>query len=598
MKLYIYHTNERTSWIISKNKAIPDNMVYYTFIHVSAVPIDNKQVPFCVYHSKDDSKCIVNLEDPDDTDYVFKFKFFAHLTRQSYNTKINIQCKNGSSKITMDIPIDGWEKYITFYAMSDIKYDGRIIVTENTSNIAPVISIAMGYFNRKEQLLYTLETLKYSKLKNFEVVIADDASNDFNRLEDIINGYDFKIRIIRVTSEYKEEKCYKNPCIIYNFAFELCKSESIIIQNPECCHIGDILSYVNTNLEDNAYIVFSCLSMIKPDYNKLLHNTYKGNNESFDNFIKQISPINNTCPPWYSHPQFRNAGYHFTTAIKKKDLDRIDGFDNCMAFGYWYDDDQFIYNIKKHDMKVKLLAPKIDSSYLMSIHQWHPKFTNNRNDFAVLRNKNSNIFGAYKSQINNTITFIIPTIGRATLIRTIESLLNQTVSEWKAIIIFDGIHANIRISDSRITILEIDKKGVGTNGAGNVRNIAMDKVTTEWVAFVDDDDSLGNNYVSLFYEELKLKTDLDTIIFRMHGNDNRILLALDADNFVINNVGISFAMKKSIGIKFIPSTTEDFALLNSIRKNGHKMCISPHITYFVRKKAIDSDIKGKRAYIN
>ena len=37
------------------------------------------------------------------------------------------------------------------------------------------------------------------------------------------------------------------------------------------------------------------------------------------------------------------------------------------------------------------------------------------------------------------ITFIIPTIGRDTLLNSINSLFNQTIKEWKAIIIFDGI---------------------------------------------------------------------------------------------------------------------------------------------------------------
>jgi len=37
------------------------------------------------------------------------------------------------------------------------------------------------------------------------------------------------------------------------------------------------------------------------------------------------------------------------------------------------------------------------------------------------------------------VTFIIPTIGRDTLQRSIDCLLEQTIQEWKAIIIFDGI---------------------------------------------------------------------------------------------------------------------------------------------------------------
>ena len=68
---------------------------------------------------------------------------------------------------------------------------------------------------------------------------------------------------------------------------------------------------------------------------------------------------------------------------------------------------------------------------------------------------------------NNTITFIIPTIGRKTLIKSIKSLQNQTNQNWNAIIIFDGIKSNININDPRIKIIEIDKKGRDKNPVRN-----------------------------------------------------------------------------------------------------------------------------------
>ena len=55
----------------------------------------------------------------------------------------------------------------------------------------------------------------------------------------------------------------------------------------------------------------------------------------------------------------------------------------------------------------------------------------------------------------NIITFIIPTIGRTTLERSIESILNQSFDIWYIIIIFDGIKStlgNKYINDKRINI--------------------------------------------------------------------------------------------------------------------------------------------------
>ena len=47
----------------------------------------------------------------------------------------------------------------------------------------------------------------------------------------------------------------------------------------------------------------------------------------------------------------------------------------------------------------------------------------------------------------NNITFIVPTIGRISLNNSIKSLLNQTIENWNAIIIFDGIKCNIENND-------------------------------------------------------------------------------------------------------------------------------------------------------
>ena len=52
------------------------------------------------------------------------------------------------------------------------------------------------------------------------------------------------------------------------------------------------------------------------------------------------------------------------------------------------------------------------------------------------------------------ITFIIPTIGRHTLSKTLDSLINQTNPNWKAIVIFDGITSTIQNTDPRIRIIE------------------------------------------------------------------------------------------------------------------------------------------------
>ena len=181
--------------------------------------------------------------------------------------------------------------------------------------------------------------------------------------------------------------------------------------------------------------------------------------------------------------------------------------------------------------------------------------------------------------MSEKITFIIPSIGRPTLTRTIDSLLTQSNPNWKAIVVFDGVKT-VNFNDSRIECYQISKTGEA-NHAGRVRNFAIDKVNTEWIAFVDDDDTLSPNYLNYFEEEISLNQDAECIIFRML--DKGFVLPEDnVKKFAINHVGISFAVKKNLNIKFEPSSTEDFYYLNSVRDMRKKIILSPHISYFVR----------------
>ena len=90
---------------------------------------------------------------------------------------------------------------------------------------------------------------------------------------------------------------------------------------------------------------------------------------------------------------------------------------------------------------------------------------------------------------------------------------------------------------------------------------------------------------------------------------NKIYLSgyFGKDNFYINNVGISFAMKTQIfnsGIKFIASSTEDYNILNVLRENNNIIMISPYIRYIVNDNNsnidtfINNDVVGNRILLN
>jgi glycosyltransferase involved in cell wall biosynthesis len=211
--------------------------------------------------------------------------------------------------------------------------------------------------------------------------------------------------------------------------------------------------------------------------------------------------------------------------------------------------------------------------------------------------------------MDQLLTFIIPTIGRNTLRRSINSILNQTIENWKLIIIFDGIKSNLNnikdnkiIKDDRILILESELKlGKGVNSAGDVRNYGMKFVKTEWIAFLDDDDCISDDYIEVFYKEYN-KYKMDLFIYRMKL-ENRIIPKINSDNFYLCDVGISFIMKTKIfenGLKFIPDGAEDYIFLNNVRNQNYKIVISKYVKYFVKTDVILNPYKiyGMNIFIN
>lgn len=117
------------------------------------------------------------------------------------------------------------------------------------------------------------------------------------------------------------------------------------------------------------------------------------------------------------------------------------------------------------------------------------------------------------------------------------------------------------------------KKRRRKNGAGNVRNYAVPFIETEWIAFLDDDDTVADDYVTCLQKQIEEIPDLDVLIFRMkHKFLGRIIPSLDKTEIKVGNVGISFSLKTKIMKEdnhlFIPSGIEDYTLLNTLLKNN------------------------------
>jgi hypothetical protein len=212
------------------------------------------------------------------------------------------------------------------------------------------------------------------------------------------------------------------------------------------------------------------------------------------------------------------------------------------------------------------------------------------------------------------VTFVVPSIGRSSLIHTLDSLRAQTIPHWRAIVVLDGAIAensdeggestgsplmadpggllpdrslwtHSGENDPRISFLPMAiKQDHMSNHAARIRNAAAPHITTRWVAFVDDDDNLVSTYIEHLEEELTTDPGAECVIFRMfRKNDNNVLPRPTDDNFRFGFVGISFALHTTTfrHFKFDPSCGEDFDLLSRIRQTGRLIVLSPYVGYVV-----------------
>lgn len=150
-------------------------------------------------------------------------------------------------------------------------------------------------------------------------------------------------------------------------------------------------------------------------------------------------------------------------------------------------------------------------------------------DLTQARSANQTLNECSKNAI---ITFIMPSSGsRSSIEASVSSLLALSSCHWRLIIVYSTATASpsqletcppMQLSrysqaferDPRIFYLPYQRKSMFNYG-GNSRNAAFKHSTTEWIGFVDDDDQLSPDYLTILAEESRLHANVSVVLFRM-----------------------------------------------------------------------------------
>ena len=151
----------------------------------------------------------------------------------------------------------------------------------------------------------------------------------------------------------------------FNMGLRPAMGNIIVLQNPECFHVHDILTYFNENINDSNYITISTYGL-DPEMTESLPQ-HPANNTIIDlfNSLPQKNILGVQNRDGIITLEFRPTYYHFCSAMTKKNMAKLNGFDERFAHGIGYDDDEFIARIKILGLKM------IIEDNLSVLHQYH-----------------------------------------------------------------------------------------------------------------------------------------------------------------------------------------------------------------------------------
>lgn len=121
------------------------------------------------------------------------------------------------------------------------------------------------------------------------------------------------------------------------------------------------------------------------------------------------------------------------------------------------------------------------------------------------------------------VSIIIPVYNSETTLRCcLESVINQSISDWELILVDDGSNDKSgeicdEYAEKNQRIKVFHKKNGGVSSA---RNIGLDNAKGKWIVFIDADDFVKESYLANLLEHSQKQVDLVISYAEIHNGDD------------------------------------------------------------------------------
>lgn len=177
-------------------------------------------------------------------------------------------------------------------------------------------SFLMPYKDRAEQFYNTLISLRhwYGDREDWEVVVVLDGEQ---RLI-IPDGFPRMKRLVVIRDAV-------NPAPLFNMAAAAAEGDYLIITNPECYHVSNVLGWYDKVFthDPDGYAVAAC-------------DNVKGVGR-----VNKYQPVLGAIKATFQHSTQHNVMYHYCSAMSRDSWHDLGGFDERFGAGYACEDDDF-----------------------------------------------------------------------------------------------------------------------------------------------------------------------------------------------------------------------------------------------------------------